>query len=106
MNRKLKTLPAQTQKAVNAADFLRAGLSHMQDRASTYDKPQGERSMGKTVAAFNVITGHELTEEQGWLLMGLLKMVRSQQGNFKADNYEDEAAYAALRGESAARDRQ
>jgi hypothetical protein len=28
-------------------------------------------------------------------------MVRSQQGEFKADNYEDEAAYAALRGECA-----
>jgi hypothetical protein len=31
--------------------------------------------------------------------------VRSQQGIFKADNYEDEASYAGLRGEAAARDR-
>jgi hypothetical protein len=74
----------------------------MQDRAATYDKPDGERSMGRTVEAFNAITSHTLTEEQGWLFMGLLKMARSQSGDFKADNFEDEAAYAALRGECAA----
>lgn len=88
-----------------AADFLAAAGKHMRDRASTYDKAAGERSMGKTVAAFNIIADQYLTEEQGWLLMGILKMVRSQQGAFKADNYEDEAAYAALRGECATRER-
>lgn len=88
-----------------AIDFLSAASKHMQNRASTYDKPTGERSMGKTVTAFNAITGQTITEEQGWLLMGILKMVRSQQGDFKADNYEDEAAYAALRGECATRER-
>lgn len=82
--------------------MLLKALGHMEDRAATYDKPEGERSMGKTVAAFNAITGQALTEEQGWLFMGLLKMVRSQQGAFRADNYEDLAAYAALQGECAA----
>jgi hypothetical protein len=86
---------------MKAQDFLNAGLAHMQDRAATYDKPTGERSMAATVAAFKCVSGVEMTEEQGWLFMGLLKMVRSQQGEFKADNYEDEAAYAALRGECA-----
>lgn len=105
MRTKLKAVAKTPTKLPTAPDFLRAGLTHMNDRASTYDKPEGERSMGRTVAAFNIITGHQLTEEQGWLLMGLLKMVRSQQGDFKADHYEDEAAYSALRGESAARDR-
>lgn len=33
-----------------AADVLTAALSHMQDRAATYDKPEGERSMPATVA--------------------------------------------------------
>src|SRR5690554_3750312 len=47
-----------------AADFLEAGLRHMRDRARTYDKPAGERSMGATVKAFAAITGIELTEEQ------------------------------------------
>jgi hypothetical protein len=87
---------------MKAPEFLQAALGHMQDRAATYDKPDGERSMGRTVEAFNAITSHALTEEQGWLFMGLLKMVRSQSGDFKADNFEDEAAYAALRGECAA----
>lgn len=86
---------------MKAQDFLQAGLGHMQDRAVTYDKPTGERSMAATVGAFKCVSGVEMTEEQGWLFMGLLKMVRSQQGEFKADNYEDEAAYAALRGECA-----
>lgn len=88
-----------------AADFLEAGLRHMRDRASTYDNPTGERSMGATVKAFAAITGIELTEEQGWLFMGVLKDVRSQQGKYRADNYEDRAAYAGLQGEAAARDR-
>lgn len=86
---------------MKAQDFLKAGLGHMQDRAATYDKPTGERSMAATVGAFKCVSGVEMTEEQGWLFMGILKMVRSQQGEFKADNYEDEAAYAALRGECA-----
>ena len=77
----------------------------MKDRAATYDKPQGERSMGATVEAFKAVTGHHLTEEQGWLFMSLLKAVRSQQGGYRADSYEDGAAYFALAGEAAARDR-
>lgn len=90
---------------VTAASILTAALGHMEDRAKTYDAPGGERSMGKTVAAFNVITGHNLTEEAGWLFMEILKQVRSQQGDYRADNYEDMVAYAALRGECAARER-
>lgn len=86
---------------MKAHQILEAGLDHMKDRAATYDQPAGERSMGATVDAFRAITGHNLTEEQGWLFMGLLKMVRSQQGGFRADNYEDLAAYAGLQGEAA-----
>ena len=90
---------------VTADSILTAALGHMEDRAKTYDAPGGERSMGKTVAAFNVITGHTLTEEAGWLFMEILKQVRSQQGKYRSDSYEDSVAYAALRGECAARER-
>ena len=86
---------------VTAHSICQAAMGHMDDRATTYDQKGGERSMGKTVTAFNVLTGHSLTEEQGWLLMELLKCARSQQGNYRADNYEDATAYAALRGEAA-----
>lgn len=84
-----------------AEQVLQAGIDHMRDRASTYDKPEGERSMASTVEAFKAITGIELTEEQGWLFMGVLKKVRSQQGAFRMDNYEDDAAYTGLRAEAA-----
>ena len=63
-----------------AHEILQAAQSHMKDRASTYDKPEGERSMQGTVGAFRAITGVSLTEEQGWLFMAVLKAVRSQQG--------------------------
>lgn len=81
-----------------APDILTAALGHMQDRAATYDKPEGERSMPATVAAFNALTGHNLTAEQGWLFMTVLKLCRTQQGGHRPDNYEDGAAYFALMG--------
>lgn len=56
-----------------APAVLEAGARHMRDRAATYDKPEGERSMGATVAAFRFVTGVSMTEEQGWLFMALLK---------------------------------
>lgn len=90
---------------MSAHDILQAAAGHMKDRAATYDKPEGERSMGAIVGAFKTVTGHALTEEQGWLFMALLKAVRSQQGGYRADSYEDGAAYFALAGEAAARDR-
>src|SRR5690606_25193145 len=92
-------------QGMKAHDILQAAAGHMKDRAATYDKPEGERSMGATVEAFKAVTGHQLTEEQGWLFMSLLKAVRSQQGGYRADSYEDGAAYFALAGEAAARDR-
>lgn len=84
---------------MKAEDILAKAAGHLADRAKTYDKPEGERSMEKTVDMFNVLTGGELTEEEGWMFMVLLKMVRSQQGEHRADNYEDGAAYFALAGE-------
>jgi hypothetical protein len=90
---------------MTAPSILRAAISHMEDRAKTYDKPEGERSMGATVEAFRAVSGVSMTEEQGWLFMSLLKAVRSQQGAYRADSYEDGAAYFALAGEAAMRDR-
>lgn len=90
---------------MTAHDILTAAAGHMSDRAATYDRPEGERSMAATVTAFNAITKQSLTEEQGWIFMCILKTVRSQQGAYRADNYEDLAAYAALLGECAAQER-
>ena len=87
---------------MKAHDILATAALEMEDRSKTYDAPEGERSMGKTVAAFNAVTGHNVTEQQGWQFMELLKMVRSNQGGYRADSFVDGAAYAALAGECAA----
>lgn len=84
-----------------AHDILTQAATEMQDRATTYDKPEGERSMGATVAAYNAVTGQSMTEVQGWLFMAMLKAVRSQQGDYRADSFVDGAAYFALAGEAA-----
>ncbi len=85
----------------SAVGILLAGADHIKDRASQRDCPTGERSMRKTVAAFNAIYGHNLTETEGWQFMSLLKKVRASQGNYRADDHEDDAAYSALAGEAA-----
>lgn len=86
---------------MNAPELLKKAASIMEQRAQEYDKPSGERSMDKTVQAFNVITGHALTEAEGWLLMELLKNVRMwQKPGYHADSAEDCIAYAALKAEA------
>jgi hypothetical protein len=90
---------------MNAAPYaptiLEAAAKHMRDRASTYDRPEGERSMGKTVQAFNVITGRDLSESEGWLLLQILKDVRDRQRvEPHRDSLEDCVAYAALKAEA------
>ena len=92
---------------MKASEIVEQALKHMRDRAATYDRPDGERSIRATVEAFNAITGDGLmnTEERGWLFMILLKAVRSQQGDYRADSYEDGAAYFALAGEAAFKER-
>ncbi|PHR85954.1 MAG: hypothetical protein COA78_38550 [Blastopirellula sp.] len=87
-----------------ANDFLAKAKSEMEDRASFYDKPQGERSMGATVEMFNTLIGGSITEEQGWKFLLCLKLVRSEQGDFRADNFVDGAAYFGLAGETAGKE--
>lgn len=100
----IKQQPDQTE--VKADQVVRKALEHMEDRAVTYDNEEGERSIPSTVKAFNIITGHTLSNEEGWLFMALLKIVRSQQGEFKLDNYEDLSAYSGLMAEDASKERQ
>ena len=84
-----------------ASDFLRKAAAIMDERGKQYDQPDGERSMGKCVLAFNTITGRSLTEAEGWLLLQLLKDVRQwQRPGFHLDSAEDCVAYAALKAEA------
>jgi len=85
-----------------ASDFLQDALNLLVERGKDYDQPQGERSMGKTVDAFNAITGKGLTEAEGWLLLQLLKDVRqwSNPKRYHSDSAEDAVSYAALKAEA------
>lgn len=89
---------------VKAWEFVEKAAEEMKRRKAVYDPDKdsdGERSMGRTVAMFNALADHELTEEQGWMFMVCLKMVRSQSGKYQADDYVDGAAYVGLAGECA-----
>ena len=84
-----------------AAAILTKAADLMDERGQTYDTPGGERSMAKTVAALNIITGQDITEAQGWLFMQLLKDVRLfTRPGYHADSAEDAIAYAALKAEA------
>lgn len=84
-----------------AQSILRKAADLIEERAKQRDQPNGEKSMAKTVQAFNAIYGTTLTEVQGWHFMELLKMTRSTYGVYVADDFEDKVAYAALAAEAA-----
>lgn len=85
----------------SAVELLVEGASCIGDRASERDT-ESERSMARTVKAFNAMFNKDLTETEGWQFMELLKMSRSVGGKFREDDFIDGAAYAALAGECAA----
>lgn len=85
---------------MNAVEILTEAAETIGNRAAERDTPQ-ERSMRRTVEAFNALTGHELTEVQGWLFMAVLKAARASAGAHRRDDYVDGSAYFALAGECA-----
>lgn len=100
----LETVPSTgpaTLVAASAPELLTKAASIMEERGKQYDQPGGERSMGKAVDAFNTITGQDLTEAEGWLLLQILKDVRLwQRAGYHQDSAEDCIAYAALKAEA------
>ena len=89
------------QNPTKAQDLLHRAADLMDERGKQYDNPQGERSMQAAVTAFNAISGHSLTESDGFLLMAILKMVRDQQREMPhRDSIDDLVAYASLYGEA------
>lgn len=81
----------------SAAEILRIAADIIEERGKQRDKPNGERSMARAVAAFNALRGHNLTEVDGWRFMEILKIARGDD----FDSFCDGAAYAALAGEAA-----
>jgi tRNA C32,U32 (ribose-2'-O)-methylase TrmJ len=89
------------ERMTNAPDILRKAADLIEERGKQYDS--GERSMARAVKAFNAIVGRSaISEEEGWLLLQVLKDVRQWQNPDKAhrDSLEDCAAYAALKAEA------
>ena len=85
----------------DAIELLHLAADIMQERGKDYDQPNGERSMARTVAAFNTITGRDITETEGWAFMLLLKLVRQHQAQaWHKDSGRDAIAYAALMAEA------
>ena len=84
----------------SACSILAEASERVHDRSIARDNLH-ERSMRRCVDGFNALTGHELTEDQGWLFMVFLNMARAQNGNrYEKDNYVDGAAYLAFSGEA------
>lgn len=88
---------------MKSTEFLQSAMDVQKERGEQYDKPSGERSMGATVRAFNAITGNTLEESDGWMLLGLLKLVRQAQNpeKYHHDSALDYVAYASLYAEAA-----
>lgn len=87
---------------MKSTDFLQSAIDVQAERGKQYDSPEGERSMGRTMAAFNAITGRDLAEAEGWLLLQILKDVRQWQNpeQYHHDSALDGVAYASLKAEA------
>lgn len=87
---------------MKASEILQKSAAVLDERAKQYDKPEGERSIKKAVIAFNLITGKELREDEGWLFMQILKDIRlySNTKVFHEDSAIDNVAYSALKAEA------
>lgn len=100
----MSTQPIPEREATTieqVTQILDMAATEIGGRATLYDQPDGEESMPKVIAIFNRLYGTELTVEQGWMIMVILKIVRSANGDFKLDNYVDLAAYSAFAGKAA-----
>ena len=86
-----------------AVAMLHEAANTLHDRAVSRDTPEGERSIGAAVAAFNAIYGTDITPQQGWMFMVFLKAARSANGQTNMDDFVDGAAYFALAGEEASK---
>lgn len=84
-----------------SVNILNQAAAIQKERARQYDQPGGERSMAKTVAAFNTITGQDMTEAEGWEFLNVLKQVRlfNNKKSPSIDSAVDGVSYGALLAE-------
>lgn len=89
---------ATPQGPPTAADILGTGVQILSERGKQRDTPQGERTMRRAVMAFNHLFGKDLTVEEGWKFMAVLKLARTKDSAVE-DDFVDGANYFALAGE-------
>lgn len=96
----IKEVKASSEER-NASTILRSVAKLIEDRASDRDVEK-ERSISTTVELFRTITGHQLSEYEGWLFMVCLKLARNRKGTgvFNEDHLLDAMGYLALALES------
>jgi hypothetical protein len=87
-------------EGIQAPELLERAVAAMKERAAERDC-EAERSMAGCVGAFNALFEKELSVEEGWFFMALLKMSRASSGALQLDDHVDGAAYFALAGEAA-----
>ena len=99
-----KAYPVSTSRPIaqpiSVYGIIRQQEAIIRERGAERDRDT-ERSMASCVSGFNAIYGKDLTEEQGWAFMVILKMARTRTGAFREDNYVDGANYFAFMGEAA-----
>jgi len=89
-----------------SVEYLNRAVEVQTERAKEYNQSVegGERSMTDIVAAFNALTGHKVTETEGWMFLQILKMKRLMTGRrHHEDSALDNVSYAALVAESSVR---
>lgn len=83
----------------NAVDILVAASDAIQ-RNEQRGADEGLSSMERTVTAFKSLTGHTLSEGDGWVFMAIFNMALAQAGQKVLKDYVEGAACMALAGES------
>ena len=86
---------------MNVYEILQKSQEIIKERGTERDLPGGERSMKRCVLAFNALSSKNLSVEDGWRFLLLLKLSRQQEGKFKEDDFFDALGYAALLTEEA-----
>ena len=99
--------PPPAPQPPHASDVLKELNETLVERGRQYNRSGEERSMARVVEAFNIITGKQLTEIEGWMFMEVLKNVRycSNPDTLHYDSALDCAAYAVLKAEAVAKAR-
>lgn len=85
---------------MKSTDYLKEAAAIQDDRGKDYDSKQGERSGGKIAAAFNAITGNNITAAEVYLMLQITKDVRQWTSPaYHHDSAVDCVSYAALKAE-------